>query len=1183
MLKFLATTGSRATTRALKAITSVETGVVAIARNISDASVRYYLETAKFPREFWSHMEGAKALSVRDNQLDGGDGNAPTLASDTFQAWMKNNCLHRDEDLPAVEIKNHSKHWFKDGVRHRSNGPAVVETDGETVFWVNGERYGSGHLAIVEYSEWQKTAGIPVTKWICPSRFNDPDSKSFQSVLGALGANGKIYSEKKDLLYIASLMNSSDFVPSNASADIPRLLRKIKDRSVLHNLNGPAKSVKGSFYYFFLGNSLGSEDEGLDSLNIIRRSLGLPTIGGQYNIRERMRSNGDLIGALPETTFDQLDKYPDGFLDVTGTKHHRLNGVPHHPTLPALVYADGTQKYYINGVLTRLVGPAIIRPNGCREFYFAPADAKYTKGEVEGKDNPYFLGFGALGTVKLIEVRRKLGLPTLPELDPENFSRTWIESGPAYEGYGEAIVHIKDGVPHRDGGPAKIWGTESKPSRAEYYQDGMLHNDQGPAVVDAIRAVEEFYRHGVPHNDFGPAKSQSTGSLQYWHKGVFLGANADGESKLFLLQSALIGKKEAQAHMPVSTLAQENLDRFFSLETSEEGVVKSINDQMVVCYHKPDGTTLHRVHGPAMEHPDGSYEWYLNGKLHREEDDGAPARYLATERSHEFYYDGALHRVEGPARLWGSPDADQADMTEWYQCGQRHRTTGPAIDGLNTSSKRYFVNSFEYAKKDFDLLFGITAFKESNSFSLRALDVDRTPSPHLWKAPASFKTWAPCEDPAFETSKLADGSFAIRDAKTKQLSSPGTQLPALFLDGLGISLFFHNGLLRSAHSPDDCDGVDVHGTELWFDNERPDALILHRRGAPARVLKDGLVEFYEGGLCHRIGAPAVCHMSDAKKSDDLLHPQLAKFFINGGEVLNSDQTESLFLNFAKRAVKQGRLQPDESGALCFPYATIEPKPNILQPDGEPFERPLTHAFVWILPDQSLADGVTGMPHRINGPAVVWADGDFIYLNGGKVFRQKGIAASVNGAHFLSPTGEPQDFRKLDKSSAASDDATRMEANADTKPSKGSQSSSPGAPDADSKALIDIAKKFKMHDAIEAETLQSLSAADGTQEELSRVQKGFGFIYHSTPLSPTEITQSKLDPAARSMTLKIPPSTTIDQVDLSFVKVTIRRDDAGVKMQLAGFILNQDCGRADALLASVKQYWLDATDRQLADA
>jgi len=62
-----------------------------------------------------------------------------------------------------------------------------------------------------------------------------------------------------------------------------------------------------------------------------------------------------------------------------------------------------------------------------------------------------------------------------------------------------------------------------------------------------------------------------------------------------------------------------------------------------------------------IKHADGSKEWYLNGKRHRE---------------------------DGPAY-------EEADGSkDWYLNGKRHREDGPAYEGAD-GSKRWFLNGEE--------------------------------------------------------------------------------------------------------------------------------------------------------------------------------------------------------------------------------------------------------------------------------------------------------------------------------------------------------------------------------------------------------------------------------------------------------------------------------------------------------
>ena len=74
-------------------------------------------------------------------------------------------------------------------------------------------------------------------------------------------------------------------------------------------------------------------------------------------------------------------------------------------------------------------------------------------------------------------------------------------------------------------------------------------------------------------------------------------------------------------------------------------------------YYNAQGQ-LHRVHGPAVEYSDGSYEWR---------------------------YHGLLHRLDGPA-------VESSDVyREWCQNGRRHRLDGPAVEWTN-GSKFWYIN-----------------------------------------------------------------------------------------------------------------------------------------------------------------------------------------------------------------------------------------------------------------------------------------------------------------------------------------------------------------------------------------------------------------------------------------------------------------------------------------------------------
>lgn len=79
------------------------------------------------------------------------------------------------------------------------------------------------------------------------------------------------------------------------------------------------------------------------------------------------------------------------------------------------------------------------------------------------------------------------------------------------------------------------------------------------------------------------------------------------------------------------------------------------------------GGKLHREDGPAREYVYGTKEWYQHGKKHR--DGGLPA----VECSHGRY--------------------------EYWVHGKRHRLDGPAIHGPGKS--HYYIEGKKYGKREY--------------------------------------------------------------------------------------------------------------------------------------------------------------------------------------------------------------------------------------------------------------------------------------------------------------------------------------------------------------------------------------------------------------------------------------------------------------------------------------------------
>jgi len=67
-----------------------------------------------------------------------------THASET---WLINGQRHREGDLPA-QTCNGDKYWYKLGKLHRTQGPAVEDTDGGREWWLDGKKCTkAGHAA----------------------------------------------------------------------------------------------------------------------------------------------------------------------------------------------------------------------------------------------------------------------------------------------------------------------------------------------------------------------------------------------------------------------------------------------------------------------------------------------------------------------------------------------------------------------------------------------------------------------------------------------------------------------------------------------------------------------------------------------------------------------------------------------------------------------------------------------------------------------------------------------------------------------------------------------------------------------------------------------------------------------------------------------------------------------------
>ena len=92
----------------------------------------------------------------KDGMLHREDGPAVIDSGDEY--WYKDGKLHR-EDGPAVIHKDGTKFWYKNGVRHREDGPAVIYSEGSR-YWYLRNHYLNGKE--IKEEDYLKALNCPI-------------------------------------------------------------------------------------------------------------------------------------------------------------------------------------------------------------------------------------------------------------------------------------------------------------------------------------------------------------------------------------------------------------------------------------------------------------------------------------------------------------------------------------------------------------------------------------------------------------------------------------------------------------------------------------------------------------------------------------------------------------------------------------------------------------------------------------------------------------------------------------------------------------------------------------------------------------------------------------------------------------------------------------------------------------
>lgn len=84
-------------------------------------------------------VTGTRRYFNQHNLLHRTDGPA-IVRTDGTKEWAQNGQRHRI-DGPAIERANGAKRWIRNGLTHRTDGPAVVWPSGSEEWWIKGVEY----------------------------------------------------------------------------------------------------------------------------------------------------------------------------------------------------------------------------------------------------------------------------------------------------------------------------------------------------------------------------------------------------------------------------------------------------------------------------------------------------------------------------------------------------------------------------------------------------------------------------------------------------------------------------------------------------------------------------------------------------------------------------------------------------------------------------------------------------------------------------------------------------------------------------------------------------------------------------------------------------------------------------------------------------------------------------------
>ena len=433
----------------------------------------------------------AQGLLHRDN-------NEPAcVRNDGGKYWYRHGILHRD-DGPAVVMKSGKKEWYQNGELHREDGPAIECPSGTQVWFLNGERQKELYIGPGKQKTWKDGKGSIHRDDGPAIEFEDGSQEWYQhGRKHRIGAPASISADG-----VEAWFNDGELSRIGG----PAIEGSSSGRKEWWIDGVPFRSANDYWTYLIKQidldkKSLAEIVTTLEAYNLLTKHPleipGINTIIG--NIQERVWKNevSDIdipyLRRLPLTWLTQIELPNDIIVKLNDQaqelgKAGKIKKIFHTQRMKRMAEeAQPTDTKQPSESIKRLINDGAIWENSSGQFHRLDGPA------VEYRDG-----------LKEWWVNGKRHRDDGPAIEFHSGDKEWwtngVEIKKCYRSGNAIIWEDANNNRHRDDGPA----VEYDDGHYEWHQHGVLHRDDGPAV-EYPNGQEEWYRNGKLHREDGPA------------------------------------------------------------------------------------------------------------------------------------------------------------------------------------------------------------------------------------------------------------------------------------------------------------------------------------------------------------------------------------------------------------------------------------------------------------------------------------------------------------------------------------------------------------------------------------------------------------------------------------------------------------------------------------------------------